>query len=84
MLRESNDKLKECEIQLETYKKRLEEYNDLKKSIKILEERSADYVQQIMQFEEDAKKSATLKGQVELFKNKVRCLFSLNFFNLID
>ncbi|CAD6997163.1 protein hook [Ceratitis capitata] len=74
VLRESNDKLKECEIQLETYKKRLEEYNDLKKSIKILEERSADYVQQIMQFEEDAKKSATLKGQVELFKNKIQDL----------
>lgn len=71
VLRESNDKLKECEIQLDTYKKRLEEYNDLKKHIKILEERSADYVQQIVQCEEDAKKSATLKGQVELFKNKV-------------
>ncbi|XP_017471672.1 PREDICTED: protein hook [Rhagoletis zephyria] len=73
-LRESNDKLKECEIQLETYKKRLEEYNDLKKHIKILEERSADYVQQIMQCEEDAKKSATLKGQVELFKAKIQDL----------
>ncbi|XP_067621862.1 protein hook isoform X2 [Eurosta solidaginis] len=76
VLRESNDKLKECEIQLETYKKRLEEYNDLKKHIKILEERSADYVQQIMQFEEDAKKSATFKGQVELFKNKIQDLHS--------
>uniref|UniRef100_A0A0A1X6Y1 Protein hook n=1 Tax=Zeugodacus cucurbitae TaxID=28588 RepID=A0A0A1X6Y1_ZEUCU len=74
VLRESNDKLKECEIQLDTYKKRLEEYNDLKKHIKILEERSADYVQQIVQFEEDAKKSATLKGQVELFKNKIQDL----------
>ncbi|XP_053957392.1 protein hook [Anastrepha ludens] len=74
VLRESNDKLKEYEIQLETYKKRLEEYNDLKKHSKILEERNADYVQQIMQFEEDAKKSATLKGQVELFKNKIQDL----------
>lgn len=83
ILRESNDKLKVCEAQLETYKKKLEEFNDLKKHIKMLEERSADYVQQNAQFEEDAKKSATLKGQVELFKKEVAISIYLAIFNCI-
>ncbi|XP_070075212.1 protein hook isoform X2 [Drosophila takahashii] len=74
VLRESNDKLKICEAQLDTYKKKLEDYNDLKKQVKILEERSADYVQQNAQFEEDAKRYANTKGQVELFKKEIQDL----------
>ncbi|EDW63699.1 protein hook [Drosophila virilis] len=74
VLRESTDKLKVCEAQLETYKKKLEEYNDLKKHVKMLEERSADYVQQNAQFEEDAKRYANTKGQVELFKKEIQDL----------
>lgn len=74
VLRESTDKLKVCEAQLETYKKKLEEYNDLKKHVKMLEERSADYVQQNAQFEEDAKRYANTKGQIELFKKEIQDL----------
>ncbi|KAH8410387.1 hypothetical protein KR215_001665, partial [Drosophila sulfurigaster] len=74
VLRESTDKLKVCEAQLETYKKKLEEYNDLKKHVKLLEERSADYVQQNAQFEEDAKRYANTKGQIELFKKEIQDL----------
>ncbi|KAH8281412.1 hypothetical protein KR054_000328 [Drosophila jambulina] len=74
VLRESNDKLKICEAQLDTYKKKLEDYNDLKKQVKILEERSADYVQQNAQFEEEAKRYANTKGQVELFKKEIQDL----------
>ncbi|EDV31153.1 uncharacterized protein Dana_GF15219 [Drosophila ananassae] len=74
VLRESNDKLKICEAQLDTYKKKLEDYNDLKKQVRILEERSADYVQQNAQFEEDAKRYANTKGQVELFKKEIQDL----------
>ncbi|XP_022234759.1 protein hook [Drosophila obscura] len=74
VLRESNDKLKICEGQLDTYKKKLEDYNDLKKQVKILEERSADYVQQNAQFEEDAKRYANTKGQIELFKKEIQDL----------
>ncbi|XP_068140780.1 protein hook [Drosophila tropicalis] len=76
VLRESNDKLKICEAQLDTYKKKLEDYNDLKKQIKILEERSADYVQQNAQFEDDAKRYANTKGQIELFKKEIQDLHS--------
>lgn len=76
ILRESNDKLKVYETQLITYKKKLEDHNDLKKQIKMLEDRSAEYLQQNSAFEEDAKKFATVKGQVELYKKEIQELHS--------
>ncbi|XP_030376923.1 protein hook [Scaptodrosophila lebanonensis] len=74
VLRESNEKLKVCEAQLDIYKKKLEDYNDLKKHCKMLEDRSADYIQQNTQFEEDAKRYASTKGQIELFKKEIQDL----------
>lgn len=73
-LREASDKLKICEAQLATYKKKLEDHNDLKKQVKMLEERSADYIQQNLHFEEDIKKFAELKGQVDLYKKEIQDL----------
>lgn len=72
ILRETNEKLKICEAQVNTYKKKLEDYNDLKRQLKVLEERSVDYIQQNAQFEEDVKKCAALKGQIELYKKEVQ------------
>ncbi|XP_065355592.1 protein hook [Calliphora vicina] len=72
ILRESNEKLKLCEAQVNTFKKKLEDYNDLKKQLKLLDERSAEYLQQNVQFEEDVKKCAALKGQVELYKKEIQ------------
>ncbi|XP_062545844.1 protein hook [Armigeres subalbatus] len=74
ILKEANDKLKNCETQLQTYKKKLEDYNDLKKQIKMLEERSAEYLKQNLQHEEEAKKYSGLKGQVELYKKEIQDL----------
>ena len=71
ILRESNEKLKFFETQANMYKKKLEDYNDLKKQVKLLDERNAEYMQQSVQFEEDAKKCVALKGQVELYKKEV-------------
>lgn len=71
VLREASEKLKICEAQLATYKKKLEDYNDLKRQVKMLEERSADYLQQNVQQEENIKKHSTLKGQVELYKKEI-------------
>ncbi|XP_075166379.1 hook microtubule tethering protein [Haematobia irritans] len=74
VLRETNEKLKVCETQVKTYKKKLEDYTDLKKQLKLLDERSAEYLQQNVQFEEDAKKCATLRGQIEQYKKEVQDL----------
>lgn len=37
---------------METYKKKLEELSDLKRQVRILEEKNADYVQHNMELEE--------------------------------
>lgn len=70
-LREASDKLKMCEAQLATYKKKLEDHNDLKRQVKMLEERSAEYLQQTVQQEENIKKHSTLRSQVELYKKEI-------------
>ncbi|GAB0097284.1 Protein hook [Sergentomyia squamirostris] len=72
VLREASDKLKIYENQLVTYKKKLEDHSDLRKQVKMLEERSAEYLRQNNQHEEDSKKYAGLKGQVELYKKEIQ------------
>lgn len=71
-LREANDKLKAAEALIITYKKKFEDYSDLKRQIKQLEERNVDYMEQNLHQEENVKKLATLKGQVELYKKETQ------------
>lgn len=71
-LREANDKLKVSEALISTYKKKLEDYSDLKRQVKQLEERNADLTQQTLHKEENIKKLSTLKGEVELYKKEIQ------------
>lgn len=71
-LREANDKLKVSEALILTYKKKLEDYSDLKREVKHLEDRNADLTQQTMHKEENVKKLSALKGQVELYKKEIQ------------
>lgn len=71
-LREANDKLKVSEALISTYKKKLEDYSDLKRQVKQLEERNADLTQQTLHTEENVKKLSALKGQIELYKKEIQ------------
>lgn len=71
ILREASEKSKILETQLLTYKKKLEDYNDLKRQLKQYEDRAAEYLKQNMQYEDDAKKFTGLRGQVELYKKEL-------------
>lgn len=73
-LREASDKMKVLEAQLAVYKKKLEDHNDLKKQVKMLEERSAEYLSQNLQFEGDIKRYTEMKGQVDLYKKEIKDL----------
>lgn len=75
-LREANDKLKVSEALIQTYKKKLEDAHDLKRQVKLLEDRNAEYVQQNLHQEENVKKLSALKGQVELYKKEIQELHS--------
>lgn len=73
-VREANDKLKASEALVLTYKKKLEDYSDLKRQLKQMEERNAEYIQQNQHQEENMKKMSALKGQVELYKKEIQDL----------
>lgn len=60
------------EALITTYKKKMEDYSDVKRQLKQLEERNADYLQQNLHQEENVKKLSTLKGQVELYKKETQ------------
>lgn len=75
-MREANDKLKVSEALILTYKKKLEDHHDLKRQVKLLEDRNAEYLQQNLQQEENLKKLSTVKGQVELYKKEIQELHS--------
>lgn len=55
-----------------TYKKKLEDYSDLKRQVKQLEDRNAEYLQQNLHQEENVKKLSALKGQIELYKREIQ------------
>lgn len=71
ILREASEKSKIYETQLATYKKKLEDYNDLKRQVKQYEDRAAEYLKQNLQYEEESKKYSGLKGQMELYKREL-------------
>lgn len=71
VLRESSEKLKICEAQLMTYKKKMEDHSDLKRQVKLLEERSAEYLRQNLQFEDEQKRQSGWKGQIEAYKREI-------------
>lgn len=71
-LSEANDKLKVSEALIQTYKKKLEDAHDLKRQVKLLEDRNAEYLQQNLHQEENVKKLSALKGQVELYKKEIQ------------
>jgi protein HOOK3 len=52
ILKETADKVVKYEAAIASYKKKLEEYGDLKRQVKILEDKNTDYMQQNMELEE--------------------------------
>ncbi|XP_071442587.1 protein Hook homolog 3-like [Hetaerina americana] len=70
ILRETAEKVERHEAMIEVYKKKLEEYGDLKRQVKLLEEKNTEYMQQNMDLEEELKKSGSWKPQVEIYKKK--------------
>ena len=56
---------------VEAYKKKLEELSDLKRQVKVLEEKNSDYMQHNMELEEEVKKSGTWRPQLDMYKKQV-------------
>ncbi|XP_040067519.1 protein Hook homolog 3 isoform X1 [Ixodes scapularis] len=72
VLRHTSDKVEHYEATIETYKKKLEDLSDLKRQVKLLEEKNTSYMQTNIELEEDVKKMAALKSQVDLYKKQTQ------------
>ncbi|XP_068129586.1 protein Hook homolog 2 [Hyperolius riggenbachi] len=65
VLRHSSDRVGKLESLVDSYKKKLEDLGDLRRQVKLLEERNTVYMQRTCQLEEELHKAHASRGQVE-------------------
>ncbi|XP_071207600.1 protein Hook homolog 3-like isoform X1 [Salvelinus alpinus] len=71
VLRHSSDKVSKLEVMVESYKKKLEDLGDLRRQVKLLEEKNTIYMQNTVSLEEEVRKANTTRGQLESYKRQV-------------
>lgn len=81
--RHSSDKVSKLEGQVESYKKKLEDLGDLRRQVKLLEEKNTMYMQNTVSLEEELRKANAARSQLETYKRQVtkRVTKFLSFFN---
>jgi len=70
--RHSSDKVAKLESQVESYKKKLEDLGDLRRQVKLLEEKNTVYMQNTVSLEEELRKANAARSQLETYKRQVR------------
>merc|ERR1719445_1892328 len=71
ILRETSDKVVKYEGIIETYKKKLDEMGDLKRQIKYLEDKNAEYLESNMKLEDDLGKVSKKQPATEIFRRQI-------------
>ena len=71
ILRENSEKVGKYEGIIETYKKKLDEMGDLKRQMKILEDKNIEYMENNIALEEELGKVSKKKPQTDLFRKQV-------------
>nr|XP_033779668.1 protein Hook homolog 2 isoform X1 [Geotrypetes seraphini] len=72
VLRHSSDKVRKLEATVESYRKKLEDLGDLRRQVKLLEERNTIYMQRTFQLEDELRKANAVLGQLEVHKRQVQ------------
>uniref|UniRef100_A0A8D0KY03 Calponin-homology (CH) domain-containing protein n=1 Tax=Strix occidentalis caurina TaxID=311401 RepID=A0A8D0KY03_STROC len=70
VLRHSSDKVAKLESQVESYKKKLEDLGDLRRQVKLLEEKNTMYMQNTVSLEEELRKANAARSQLETYKRQ--------------
>lgn len=70
--RHSSDKVAKLESQVDSYKKKLEDLGDLRRQVKLLEEKNTMYMQNTVSLEEELRKANAARSQLETYKRQVR------------
>uniref|UniRef100_A0AAY4A515 Protein Hook homolog 3 n=2 Tax=Denticeps clupeoides TaxID=299321 RepID=A0AAY4A515_9TELE len=71
VLRHSSDKVSKLEGMVDSYKKKLEDLGDLRRQVKLLEEKNTVYMQNTVSLEEELRKANATRGQLETYKRQV-------------
>lgn len=70
-LRENTDKVAKYEIMIESYKKKMEDLIDLKRQMKILEDKNIEHLQTKLDYEEESKRTIMLRSHLEACKQQL-------------
>lgn len=70
-LRETVDKVTKYELTIESYKKKMEDMGDLKRQVKILEDKNLEYLQAKLDYEEEMKRTTMLRNHLEACKQQL-------------
>ncbi|XP_072749684.1 protein Hook homolog 3 [Anoplolepis gracilipes] len=70
-LRETVDKVAKYEIMIESYKKKMEDLSDLKRQLKISEDKNVEYLQIKLDYEEEVKRTMMLRNHLEACKQQL-------------
>ncbi|XP_023859772.1 protein Hook homolog 1 [Salvelinus sp. IW2-2015] len=72
ILRSCSDRAVKLEASVETYRRKLEDLGDLRRQVKLLEEKNTIYMQNTVSLEEELRKANTARAQLETYKRQVQ------------
>lgn len=72
MYRSCSDRAVKLEASVETYRRKLEDLGDLRRQVKLLEEKNMTYMHNTVSLEEELRKANTARAQLETYKRQVR------------
>uniref|UniRef100_A0A8C1WX29 Hook microtubule tethering protein 2 n=1 Tax=Cyprinus carpio TaxID=7962 RepID=A0A8C1WX29_CYPCA len=72
ILRHSSARVSRLEAMVETYKRKLEDLGDLRRQVRLLEERNHVYMQRTCELEEEQRRANTIRSQLDTYKRQVK------------
>uniref|UniRef100_A0A673ZC18 Hook microtubule tethering protein 2 n=1 Tax=Salmo trutta TaxID=8032 RepID=A0A673ZC18_SALTR len=71
ILRHSSDRVSRLEALVETYKRKLEDLGDLRRQVRLLEERNTVYMQRTCELEEELRRANSVRTELDTYKRQV-------------
>ncbi|XP_069557323.1 protein Hook homolog 2 [Brachyistius frenatus] len=70
ILRHSSDRVNQLEALVETYKRKLQDLGDLRRQVRLLEERNTVYMQRTCELEEELRRANAVRNQLDTYKRQ--------------
>uniref|UniRef100_A0A7N8YIN0 Hook microtubule tethering protein 2 n=1 Tax=Mastacembelus armatus TaxID=205130 RepID=A0A7N8YIN0_9TELE len=70
ILRHSSDRVNQLEALVDTYKRKLEDLGDLRRQVRLLEERNTVYMQRTCELEEELRRANAVRSQLDTYKRQ--------------